>query len=201
MGPGTPTITAPRRDSRVRAISPTSSRGSASTAPSNAASSARSRSVWRIGTGFVSAAHRSPTGRDTPSTGHQALCPMNMLVAIAVGGAIGALGRHYVNVAMAGWLGHGFPWGTVTVNILGSFVMGVLVEAMALAWSVSPELRAVLTVGFLGAFTTFSTFSLDVATLYGRGHLGLAAFYVLISVTAAIAALFLGLKLARLVLA
>src|SRR3546814_8407575 len=60
--------------------------------------------------------------------------------------------------------------------------------------------RSVLTVGFLGAFTTFSTFSLDVATLYGRGHLRLAAFYVLISVTAAIAALFLGLKLARLVL-
>lgn len=125
---------------------------------------------------------------------------MNMLVAIALGGAVGALGRHFVNVGVTSLLGHGFPWGTLAVNVVGSFIMGVLVETMALAWTVSPELRALLTVGFLGAFTTFSTFSLDVATLYGRGQPALAAAYVGVSVALSIGALFIGLKAARLVL-
>lgn len=126
---------------------------------------------------------------------------MKLLFAIAIGGAVGALGRHFVSAGMAQLLGHGFPWGTLTVNILGSFVMGVLVEAMALAWSPAPEVRALLTVGVLGAFTTFSTFSLDVAVLYERGALGAAAAYILVSVTVSVLALFAGLRLMRLVLA
>jgi len=124
---------------------------------------------------------------------------MNMLVAIAIGGAVGALGRHFVNVAIGSLLGTGFPWGTVTVNIVGSFLMGVLIHMLAVSWNVSPEMRALLTVGALGAFTTFSTFSLDVVTMYERDALLLVGVYVVVSVVASIGALLVGLRLARVV--
>lgn len=125
---------------------------------------------------------------------------MKLVLAIALGGAIGAVGRHYVSVAMTLLLGHGFPWGTVVVNIAGSFLMGALIETMALVWSPTVEMRALLTVGVLGAFTTFSTFSLDVATLYERGATLQSVVYVVASVVVSILALFAGLRLMRLVL-
>lgn len=126
---------------------------------------------------------------------------MNMVLAIAFGGAVGALGRHFVNVGIATWIGFGIPWGTLTVNIAGSFAMGVLVHAMATTWTITPEVRALLTVGGLGAFTTFSTFSLDAVVLYERGQVMFALIYVLASVVGAIGALLLGLRLARMVFA
>jgi fluoride exporter len=126
---------------------------------------------------------------------------VNMLLAIAVGGAVGALGRHFVNVGVATWIGLGIPWGTLIVNIVGSFATGVLVHIMATNWSVTPEVRALLTVGGLGAFTTFSTFSLDAIVLYERGQVMFAAAYVLASVVGAIGALLIGLRLARVVFA
>jgi CrcB protein len=98
------------------------------------------------------------------------------------------------------WFGHGFPWGTLTVNIAGSFVMGVLVEVMALVWSPSQELRALLAVGMLGAFTTFSTFSLDVVVLIQRGEIVPAAGYVLASVAMCVIGLYAGLRLCRVIL-
>jgi len=122
---------------------------------------------------------------------------MKLLVAIAAGGAVGALARHFVNVLALAWFGTAFPWGTITVNIVGSFLMGVLVEVSALAWSPGPALRAMLAVGMLGAFTTFSTFSLEAALLYERGQLGLSALYVLLSVTLSVGGLFAGLALIR----
>ncbi|MDP6709499.1 MAG: fluoride efflux transporter CrcB [Alphaproteobacteria bacterium] len=122
---------------------------------------------------------------------------MKLLVAIALGGAIGAVGRHAVAGQVMKLTGGGFPWGTVTVNVLGSFVMGALIELMALKWSVGQELRVFLTVGILGAFTTFSTFSLDVALLTERGALPGAIGYVLISVLLSIGALFAGLYVFR----
>ncbi len=122
---------------------------------------------------------------------------MSMIIAIAIGGAAGAVGRHFVNIGMASLLGHGFPWGTLTVNVVGSLIMGLLVHLMAVSWTVSPEIRALLTVGGLGAFTTFSTFSIDAVVLYERGAIGAAAIYVIVSVVAAIGALFLGLRLGR----
>lgn len=125
---------------------------------------------------------------------------MKLLAAIAIGGALGALGRHFVSVGMVAWLGHGFPWGTLVANILGSFAMGALVETMALVWSPSPELRALLTVGLLGAFTTFSTFSLDFVSLYERGAAGLASVYLVTSFALSVGALFAGMRLFRLVL-
>ncbi len=98
-------------------------------------------------------------------------------------------------------LGSGFPWGTLTVNVAGSFVLGALIETMALRWSVGPELRAFLTVGVLGAFTSFSAFSLDVAVLSGRSAIIPAALYVIASVSLSIFALFFGLWLFRQLLA
>jgi CrcB protein len=102
-----------------------------------------------------------------------------------------------VNVLALSWLGSAFPWGTLTVNIVGCFLMGVLVETSALLWSPSPELRAFIAVGFLGGLTTFSSFSLDVAVLYERGEMMLAAAYVLVSVAASIGGLFAALALVR----
>jgi CrcB protein len=93
--------------------------------------------------------------------------------------------------------GHGFPSGTVAVNILGSFAMGLLVEGLALRWQVGPELRGFITVGVLGGFTTFSTFSLDIVTLFQRGTPGIAGFYLAVSVAGGIMALAAGMSLGR----
>lgn len=125
---------------------------------------------------------------------------MKELAVVAVGGALGAVSRYVVYVLAGLLLGTGFPFGTLIVNIVGSFAMGVLVEGMALAWTVPEQARLFLTVGILGAFTTFSTFSLDVAVLYERGKLELAAFYVLASVVCSVGALFAGLYVMRRIL-
>lgn len=122
------------------------------------------------------------------------------LLAVAAGGAIGAVGRYLV-VSLAGTVfGLGFPYGTIIVNIVGSFVLGILVETGALVWSPSPELRALLVVGMLGAFTTFSTFSLDVVVLFERKAYMPAAIYLAVSVVASIAALAVAMRLTRMVL-
>lgn len=118
-------------------------------------------------------------------------------MAIAVGGAIGAVARHYASGQVMRLVGMGFPFGTLLVNVVGSFAMGALVEVMALRWSIGPELRGFLTVGVLGAFTTFSTFSLDFVVLTERGQLGLAVLYAVVSVTLSVAGLFAGMHLLR----
>jgi CrcB protein len=125
---------------------------------------------------------------------------MNMILAIAAGGAIGAVARYVAAAQIGHWLGTGFPWGILLVNIAGSFLMGVLVEAMTLVWSPSAELRALLVVGVLGAFTTFSTFALDIVTVLERGQILLAALYIGASVGLAVLALLGGMGLIRAVL-
>lgn len=122
---------------------------------------------------------------------------MNTVLAVAAGGAIGAVGRYLVMSGVGHWLGHGFPIGTLVVNVLGSLAMGVLVELGALVWSPSPELRAMLVVGLLGSFTTFSTFSLDVVVLVQRGATLPAMGYIVASVVLSIAGLVLGMALVR----
>lgn len=122
---------------------------------------------------------------------------VKMLLAVAAGGALGAVGRYLAITGVGQLFGTGFPLGTIVVNVVGSFVLGLLTELMALAWSPSPELRALIVVGVLGAFTTFSTFSLDVVLLYERGALGQAALYVVASVVLSVAGFFLGLALIR----
>ena len=122
---------------------------------------------------------------------------MKLVLAIAAGGAIGAVGRHYVGVYALKWLGTAFPYGTLVVNVVGSFLMGVLVASMTVKWNVGNELRAFLTVGLLGGFTTFSAFSSDFATLMERGETVLAAGYVIASVALALAGVFAGMSLMR----
>jgi CrcB protein len=116
---------------------------------------------------------------------------------IAAGGAVGAVARYFVMVAVARVLDTNFPWGTLTVNVVGSFVLGALIEILALVWSPGEGVRALLVVGMLGAFTTFSTFSLDVVTMYERGALAATATYIIASVVFSIAALFAGLWVVR----
>ncbi|WP_420549449.1 fluoride efflux transporter CrcB [Curvivirga sp.] len=122
---------------------------------------------------------------------------MNMIFAIAAGGAVGALARHFfahwVNSQM---VGH-FPWGIMLCNILGAFLMGALIEMSAIHWSLSQELRAFLAVGILGSFTTFSTFALDTVLLMQRGQSLLMILYVGVSVAGAIIALMLAMMLVR----
>ncbi len=122
---------------------------------------------------------------------------VKMLLAVAAGGAAGAVGRYLVMSGVGHLFGGGYPLGTLVVNVLGSFILGLLVELSALAWSPGPELRALLVVGVLGAFTTFSTFSMDAVLLFERGNLGLAALYVISSVVLSIAAFFAALLLLR----
>lgn len=122
---------------------------------------------------------------------------MNMIVAIALGGGLGAVGRYAVGAGALAIFGPGFPIGTLLANVVGGFLMGVVVEAGALKYSYSPELRAFLTIGVLGGFTTFSAFSLESALMMERGEWGLAFIYVVGSAVLAIAALFAGLWLVR----
>ncbi|GAA4215875.1 CrcB protein [Sagittula marina] len=120
---------------------------------------------------------------------------MTPLFQVALGGALGASGRYLTGLLMVRLMGRDFPWGTLAVNILGSLLMGFLV--VALAHVSGNRFAPLLTTGFLGGFTTFSTFSLDAVTIYERGQIGLAAGYVMASVGVSIAALFAGLYIAR----
>jgi CrcB protein len=125
---------------------------------------------------------------------------MGMVFAVGIGGGLGALARYYLAGAIqsAGAL---FPWGIFVVNITGGLLMGMIVEASALKLSLSPELRSFLTVGILGGYTTFSTFSLDSALLLQKGEYALAAGYMIGSVVLSILALFAGLWIVRAVYA
>ena len=125
---------------------------------------------------------------------------MPLIFWIAAGGALGASGRHLVNVYAGRLLGTDFPWATFVVNVAGSFLMGVFITAMALKFSTSLEWRAFLTTGVLGGFTTFSAFSLDFLTLYERKEHGLAFLYAAGSVGLALVAIFAGMAAARAVL-
>ncbi|MBL4804331.1 MAG: fluoride efflux transporter CrcB [Alphaproteobacteria bacterium] len=122
---------------------------------------------------------------------------MNAIVAVAVGGALGAVLRHGVNIGAVKMLGHGFPYGTLIVNILGSFLMGALITVMAHSWQASDTVRFFLVTGLLGAFTTFSTFSLDAVTLWERKDYLQTALYMGGSVALSIAALVLAMFIVR----
>ena len=119
------------------------------------------------------------------------------LVIVGLGGALGAISRYLVYLSATKYLGLEFPYGTLIVNIFGSFLMGVLIELWALTWDVTMQTRLFLAVGFLGAFTTFSTFSLDVSVLYERKEIVLTAVYIVASVVFSIGALFSGLVFVR----
>ncbi len=120
------------------------------------------------------------------------------LLQVAIGGAIGASGRYLTNVTLTRLMGHGFPWGTVAVNIIGSFLMGVLM--VVLARKGGNAFAPLLMTGVLGGYTTFSAFSLDALFLYERGEAGLALAYVVGSVVLSIGALVFGVLVTRMVM-
>lgn len=122
---------------------------------------------------------------------------MNYLI-VFIGAGLGGAIRHGVNNVSARFLGTGFPWGTLTINVIGSLAIGLIAGYFAFKGEASQAWRLFLTTGILGGFTTFSAFSLDIVLLYERGNLGLAALYVLGSVLLSITAVFLGLVLMRL---
>ena len=125
---------------------------------------------------------------------------VQMVFYVGLGGAIGAIAR-FMTMSVIGHYFHGtFPWGTFAVNIIGSFVLGALIEVTALQWSPSPEIRAMIVVGLLGAFTTFSTFSMDAYYLIDRGAITEGALYIMGSVLLCIMGFWAGMSLFRSVL-
>ena len=119
-----------------------------------------------------------------------------VLLAIGAGGAVGAIARHGVSRLALQWFGPGFPVGTMLVNVAGSFAMGLLIHWLS-GREASNVLRALLAVGALGGFTTFSTFSLDAVVLLRDRSLLVAALYIGGSVILSVSALFGGLLLGR----
>jgi CrcB protein len=129
--------------------------------------------------------------------GHEAQTTLNLrlILAVALGGAVGSVARYLVGIGSGKLFGLDFPWGTLIINIVGSFLIGVFVESFALKWDLPQAARVFLTVGICGGFTTFSTFSLDSYLLIDRGELWSAAAYMAGSVVLSVTALFAGLEL------
>ena len=114
------------------------------------------------------------------------------LIQIAIGGAIGAVLRYLTGIAALRLFGAGFPWGTLSVNVGGSFLMGVLA-----IWLSGGRLSPLLMTGLLGGFTTFSAFSLDFVNLWEKGQAGAAVLYLMASVGLSVTALVIGMVLAK----
>ncbi len=122
---------------------------------------------------------------------------MLQVIAIAGGGAVGALLRFWVSTGVYQLLGRSFPWGTLAVNVIGSFMMGLLFVLFLERTMVSGELRGAVLIGLLGAFTTFSTFSIETLTLIEQADYLKALLNALLSVTVCILACWAGLALGR----
>ncbi|MBM6576190.1 fluoride efflux transporter CrcB [Microvirga sp. SRT01] len=121
---------------------------------------------------------------------------MNSLLLVMLGGALGSGARHLTGRATLAAFGPDFPAGTLSVNIVGGLLMGLLAGVLSRSGGNEPW-RLLLGVGVLGGFTTFSSFSLDVVTLVERGQPGVALGYLLLSIVGSIAALVAGLAVAR----
>ena len=122
---------------------------------------------------------------------------MLQILAIAGGGALGALGRFWVSTGVYRLVGRDFPWGTLAVNTLGSFLMGLLFVLFVERLAAGSELRAAVLVGFLGAFTTFSTFSMETLALIEEGYLGNAFLNMWVSLLVCLMACWVGVLLGR----
>ena len=123
---------------------------------------------------------------------------MSQLFAVALGGSCGAVLRFLMSSGIYHWLGRGFPYGTLAVNVIGSFLLGLLTEALILnRIALTLEYRAAILVGFIGAFTTFSTFSLETVYLIEQGQLSKAAINITVSVIACLLAVWVGLQLGK----
>ena len=122
---------------------------------------------------------------------------MSIYIAIAIGGSLGAISRYWVSMTTYQWLGQGFPWGTLAVNLIGSLVMGFLSVLLIYRFQISEAVRIGLLAGFLGSFTTFSTFAMDTLHLGGNGAMLKALSYVLLSVLCCVFGAWAGLVTAK----
>jgi CrcB protein len=122
---------------------------------------------------------------------------MTHFLIIFIGGGLGAGFRHLIGLTAFRLLGSNFPWGTIFVNVVGSLAMGIFIALLGRKIQATNELRLLISTGFLGGFTTFSAFSLEVAVLWERGSTSTAFIYVLASVVLSISAVFAGLWLVR----
>jgi len=119
------------------------------------------------------------------------------VLAVALGGAVGSVARYLAGIGAGRLFGTYFPWGTLIINVTGSFLIGVFVGLFATRWDASPALRIFLTVGICGGYTTFSTFSLDTFYLIERGQSWQSAAYMVLSVLLSVGALIAALRLVR----
>lgn len=122
---------------------------------------------------------------------------LKQVLFIAAGGAVGAVLRYWVSTAVYGWLGRGFPYGTLAVNVVGSLLMGFLFVVLVERAAMGAEWRAFVLVGLLGAFTTFSTFSIETLNLIEQAEHAKAFANALVSVFACVMAAFVGVVMAR----
>lgn len=123
---------------------------------------------------------------------------MTSVLLVALGGGLGSAARYLMVLGVGRWLGTGFPWGTLSVNLLGCFLMGLLTALFAGPLPVSSETRLFLTTGLLGGFTTFSAFGLDASGLIDRGDSGAALMYLAGSVALGYAGVRVGAAVIRL---
>ena len=119
------------------------------------------------------------------------------ILSVAAGGAAGAVARYLINISPLSAVFEKFPLPTFVINVSGLFLIGFLLIFLTDKWDVGDNLRMAVIVGFLGAFTTFSTFSLDIAVLWERGAVALCALYVALSLAVSVGTLFFGLWLMR----
>ena len=124
---------------------------------------------------------------------------MKHILFIALGGAGGALARHWLSTVVHASARSHFPWGTLLVNVLGSFAIGVAYILIVERGAVHPDWRSVTMVGFLGAFTTFSTFSLETLALIENGQPAIALTYMIVSLLACLLAAWGGVSFMRLI--
>ena len=120
-----------------------------------------------------------------------------LILAVATGGALGSVARYLVAIGSGKLFGTDFPWGTLIINVTGSFLIGALVGLFAAKWDVSQTTRVFLTVGICGGYTTFSTFSLDAYYLIERGQSFASSAYMIASVALSVGALIAALRLVR----
>ncbi len=123
---------------------------------------------------------------------------MKSVLLVALGGGLGSAARYLVVLGVGRWLGTGFPWGTLAVNLLGCFLMGLLTALFAGPLPVSSDTRLFFTTGILGGFTTFSAFGLDASGLIDRGDSGAALMYLAGSVALGYAGVRVGAAVIRL---
>ena len=120
-----------------------------------------------------------------------------LILAVAVGGALGSVARYLIGIGSGKLFGTDFPWGTLIINVTGSFLIGAFIGLFAVKWDVSQTTRVFLTVGICGGYTTFSTFSLDAYNLIEREQSLASSAYMVTSVGLSVGALIAALRIVR----